>query len=335
MDAVCSYADHMKRANQIVRDDPSAADALDPSTPAIDGYRMVLTDLANTIETHWHPTTTDTDPEFLHDLRVAIRRTRSVLNQGKEVLPAAVLTQTRERFAWLGAQTGPARDLDVMQINWAGYTSSMPSDSLTALEPVRLLIEQHRKQAYESLVLTLNSEAAKVLMTTWSQWLHNPHDGSGGRRASEPVGRVIARRLTRVQAVIVDHGRSIHLDTPADEVHDLRKDAKKLRYLLDCFSPLFPQAPKIELVARLKVLQENLGDHQDAVVHGEDLRKMAGEVHGHGVSSDTILAVGQLIERLDQRRIAARNEFSQQFAFYDSSQTRKAMRAVIRSLKSK
>jgi CHAD domain-containing protein len=301
--------------------------------PAIEGYRTVLADLADKIDANWQSALVGTDPEALHDLRVAIRRTRSVLTQGKEVLPSTLLKEALDSFAWLGAQTGPARDFDVMLINWNEYTVSLPSEVLDSLEPFRLLIGDRRRQAYESLNVALSSQRAKNIMVTWKVWLHGPHDGSGGVRATEPVARVVARRIARVQDVIVDHGRSIHLDTPAEEVHDLRKDAKKLRYLLDCFSPLFPHAPVAELVARLKVLQENLGDHQDAVVHMNDFRVFAGEFHRQKTSLDSMLAIGQLIERLDQRRMVARKQFSKQFAFYDSQQTRKALRSVLRASK--
>ena len=56
-------------------------------------------------------------------------------------------------------------------------------------------------------------------------------------------------------------------DTPAEQVHDLRKDAKKLRYLLECFGSLLPKSPRKQFVKRLKALQDNLGEHQDAEVH--------------------------------------------------------------------
>ena len=54
-------------------------------------------------------------------------------------------------------------------------------------------------------------------------------------------GRWFAKRIARAQANLVDHGRLIGPDTPAEQVHDLRKDAKKLRYLLECFGSLLPK----------------------------------------------------------------------------------------------
>ena len=105
-----------------VSDSPTVP--LDAAMPAVDGFRAVLANLADTIVANWQGTADQVDPEFLHDLRVAVRRTRSVVSQGKNVLPPTIVVQARERFAWLGGLTGPARDLDVYLIEWDGYTAS-------------------------------------------------------------------------------------------------------------------------------------------------------------------------------------------------------------------
>ncbi len=59
----------------------------------------------------------DWDTEFLHDLRVAIRRTRSGLSLVKKVLPDAVVARFKRDFGLLGSLTGPTRDLDVYLLN--------------------------------------------------------------------------------------------------------------------------------------------------------------------------------------------------------------------------
>ena len=121
---------------------------------------------------------------------------------------------------------------------------------------------------------------------------------------------------------LVEAGRLIRSDTPAEHVHDLRKDAKKLRYLIECFGSVLSEKPRKTFVRRLKVLQDNLGVHQDAEVHVATLREIADELHERGERSATMLAVGQLTERIDQRRRAARAEFAERFAAYDIDDTR-------------
>ena len=90
---------------------------------------------------NWPGTIEQLDPEFLHDLRVAVRRTRSVLREGKKVLPPAIVERAEERFGWLGTLTGPARDLDVHLINWATDTDPLTDEVVAALEPVHALLD--------------------------------------------------------------------------------------------------------------------------------------------------------------------------------------------------
>ncbi|MGH9182061.1 MAG: CHAD domain-containing protein, partial [Acidimicrobiales bacterium] len=99
----------------------SPAVALDVGEPALDGVRRVLDHLAATMEANWQGTVDELDAEFLHDLRVAVRRSRSVLAESKWVLASAVRDRYREGFGWLGTATGPARDLDVSVIEWDNY----------------------------------------------------------------------------------------------------------------------------------------------------------------------------------------------------------------------
>ncbi len=306
---------------------------LDRAMPAIEGFRAVFGNLADTMVATWQGTIDQIDTEFLHDLRVAIRRTRSVLSQGKNVVPPAIVERTVERFAWLGSLTGPARDLDVYLIEWASYTGQLGAEGIAALEPVRELLERRREAAHVALGEALQSGEAAELMITWRTWLHEPIGvGPQGVHAERPLGQVVAKRIARANANLVDHGRLIRPDTPAEQVHDLRKDAKKLRYLVECFGSLLPPAPRKTFVRRLKAFQDNLGEHQDAEVHVAELRVISEELHQCGASSTTMLAIGQLTERLEQRRIAARAQFAERFADYDTNATQRALDAALEDL---
>ncbi|MGD9701807.1 MAG: CHAD domain-containing protein [Acidimicrobiia bacterium] len=306
---------------------------LDPQMPAVDGYRAVLTNLATAITANWEGTIDQSDTEFLHDLRIAVRRTRTVLGEAKAVVPAGVRTPARAGFAWLAGLTGPARDLDAYLLEWDRYTGPLGSEVVASLAPVRALLEQRRADAHTDLERALRSQQAADLMSTWTAWLGRPLDREYcDVRAERPLGRLVAKRMARAHSIVVEHGRLIDPDTPAQQVHDLRKDAKKLRYLLECFGSLLPDRPRKRFVKRLKALQDNLGEHQDAEVHVAMLRAIAHELHGAGASSDTMVAIGQLTERLDQHRLAARAEFADRFADFDTKATQGALDAMLEGI---
>ena len=119
--------------------------------------------------------------------------------------------------------------------------------------------------------------------------------------------------------------------TPAERLHDLRKDTKKLRYLLECFGGLFKGKPLKAFVSQLKALQDNLGEHQDAEVHLGQLRELAHDLHKRAtVDTDALLAMGSLGDHLDRRRQHERDEFAHRFAAYDTAANRNALDALLR-----
>ncbi len=299
---------------------------LDPTMPAIDGFRAVLVNLADTIAANWDGAADQIDPEFLHDLRVAVRRTRSLLAQGKQILPEDVIHRARQEFGWLAGLTGPVRDLDVYLIEWESYTGMFSADALGALEPVRELLERRHENASAALATALRSRGAGDWINEWREWLTEAiPTASAGIHANRHLGHVVAKHIRRAHENLIDDGRLINADTPAEEVHNLRKDAKKLRYLFECFATLLPKSPRKGFVQRLKALQDNLGAHQDAEVHVAELRAISHELYAVGASPATMLAIGQLTEKLDQRRIEARVAFAERFDAYDTAATHRAL----------
>ncbi|MDO8364017.1 MAG: CHAD domain-containing protein [Actinomycetota bacterium] len=305
--------------------------ALDPMMHTLDGFRAVLSNMAEVIEANWQGTVEHLDPEFLHVLRVAVRRTRAVLAHGKNVLPPTVTERAREGFAWLGAISGPARDLDVHLLDWDRYTSPLGSAAVSSLEPVRALLQQRQAEAHAALAEGMQSAQARELLEFWRAWLHprpRARRPPPGPQAERLLGAFVVRRIERAQDTLLERGRLIHPDTPAAQVHDLRKDAKRLRYLLECFGGLLPPAPRKRFVQRLKALQDNLGRHQDAEVYVGELRALAHALPP-ATSADTLVALGRLIERLDASRVAARAEFAQRFAAYDTQGTQRALELAL------
>jgi CHAD domain-containing protein len=247
-----------------------------------------------------------------------------VLSQTKGVLPPDVLATSREAFAWLGTETSPARDLDVEVMEWDGYVAPLPDGAADALAPVLAQIVRRRRSAHRALATTLRSDRFVDLMADWRAWLTTPQPpGPDGRDA---IGPTIARRIAKAQKRVVTHGREITADSPPERLHDLRKDAKKLRYLLECFGSLFPAKDRKAFVRRLKDLQDNLGQHQDAEVHVAHLHELAAELNAkRTVDTDAVLAMGQLTAQLDRRRLEERAAFAERFAAYDTKATRRAL----------
>jgi CHAD domain-containing protein len=303
---------------------------LDAAMTTLDGFRAVLDNLRHAILAHWDGAAGDLDPAFLHGLRVALRRTRSVIAEGATVLPPAVLVTAVPGFGRLGALTGPARDLDVYLLGWDTATRALGEETADALQPVRGLLERRRTRAYRELKKGLRSSASTTLLDEWTGWLTGPAVVSvGGPDAPAALREYVVARIEMAHEAVLEHGRLIDDSSPAEQLHDLRKDAKKLRYLLECFGGLLPRKQLKRFVRRLKRLQDNLGAHQDADVMAAALIALSPALRKEQATPATTLAVAQLVELLEARRLAARAEFAARFAEYDSDETQDALALLL------
>ena len=309
----------------------SATVPLHRQMPASDGFRAVLLNLLDTMQDNWQGTIHDLDTEFLHDLRVAVRRTRSIIGQAKRVLPESLRARYRDDFAWLAGATGPTRDLDAYALEWPRYVAELPVADTTALQPVLDHIVRHRGAAHAALVSVLQSERAIALLAGWRIALAmEPVEQPS--QAEESLGRAIAKRFRQAHHTVVHQGRLINAESPAEHLHDLRKDTKKLRYLVECFATAMPGKLRRRFVMQLKGLQDNLGQHQDAEVHAVELAAVAAELAHEQAPGDTLVALSALTQRLEQSQRDARAEFAERFAGYDSPDTEELVAALVEAL---
>jgi CHAD domain-containing protein len=303
---------------------------LDPSMPAVDGFRAVLIGLTVDIDANWEGALDRVDPEQLHDLRVALRRTRTLLGQGKRVLPPDVVATARPVFARVAALTGPARDLDVLVEQWLGHTASFDADTMAALVPAKAALDARGTAAHDLLDAGLRSADTAYEMAWWRATLAGVAAmRPAGETAGSPLGRVVRRRINKVHHDLIRLGRSIDATSPAAQVHELRKTAKKLRYLIECFEPLLHTRSARRFVTRLKALQDTLGEHQDAVVHADVYRSVAVDLSARPDSTAAVLALGRVIERLEQRRLAARVELVERFDDFDARSVRSELARML------
>jgi len=293
-------------------------ESLTPDLPAREALRLILWRLLQTMKANEDGTRRDLDPEFLHDFRVAIRRTRSALGQTKKVLPEPILQQMRKEFAWLGQVTGPTRDLDVYRLNFPAYRASLPSEVRADLDPLLEYLKRQQGQQQRLLARRLNSRRYQNLITDWREWLENPGD-DWAENSDLPIGQLAGERISKSFQRVLREGEEINDTSPAAELHQLRKSCKKLRYLLEFFRSLYPVGEIRKLIKVLKELQDNLGAFQDLSVQSETLRRYARQMaEEEKAPPETLLAMGMLVDHLRRQQLQCRDEFADRFATFSS-----------------
>jgi len=296
--------------------------SLSPDMTAADATRKVLRDLLSTLQRNIPGTRDDLDSEFLHDLRVATRRTRSALSQVKQVLPESIVADFKQRFAWLGQVTGPVRDLDVFLLELPRYRASLPGSMATDLDALEehLHIAHGKEQA--SLKRELESARMYKLLDDWHGVLNaETLPGEPALFADQPIEQVASKRIWRMYKRVLKVGRAIEVDGPAEDMHELRKDCKKLRYLIEFFQGIYPKKELKELIRALKVVLDNLGEFQDLEVQADKLRSFAKDFDPQDPHSmPTVMAIGALVADLLRHQQAAHERFADCFHAFDSAE---------------
>ena len=295
-------------------------------------FRQVLHVLADAVEMTWQGTADELDPEFLHDLRVALRRSRTVLRAAVDVMPDEARRAAIDLAESITLPTAAPRDLDV---HLAGWDTLVDDDRhRLALEPVRHRLEARRRAAHDHLRAVLTEVDRDVWRSGWNALVDSDRDTDGERprRAQRRVGAVVADRVERAHARLVRDGRRITPTSPSTQVHRLRKDAKRLRYLLECFGSLVDGPHGRRYLARLKALQEHLGESQDLAVFRAELISSSTSLTADDASTDTLAALEALIDRIDERARELRSEFDGVFGSFDDDRTRRALKRVLRDL---
>jgi CHAD domain-containing protein len=272
---------------------------------------------------------TGEDDEYLHQLRIAVRRSRTVQRQLAGVFGPDELPGFRADFRWLQQATGPARDLDVYVADFGSLAELLPQRLRPDLDPLRPVLLHSRMTARADMERSLRSPRAGQLFEDWDRFLETLVELPVDDRplAAEPIGRTAGTRIRKVYKRIVGMGRGIDPASPPEAYHELRKKAKELRYLLELFGvKLFDEEHVAPMVRALKALQDVLGRHQDREVQMTMLRSVADEVATLPGGGRACLAMGVLIDRLGLDEVAAREEFGERFADFASHDQRALVR---------
>ncbi|HYB30574.1 MAG TPA: CHAD domain-containing protein [Solirubrobacteraceae bacterium] len=286
---------------------------------------LVLRALLEVIEANLEGTIADLDSEFLHDLRVSVRRSRAVQRELKGVFEPAELAHFRAECRWLQQATGDARDLDVHVLEFAAMQALVPESMRDDLDPLLEVLRGRRARARRALVTALRSERTLTLLSAWRSFLDGLEVSDEEQRpdAARPIAAVAGERIRKVYRQMVRMGSAIDESSPAEQYHEMRKKGKELRYLLELFgAPLYPGEVVKPMIKTLKALQDVLGRHQDREVQIVLLRSLAPEVARAENGEAALLALGALIARLGEEEAAARGEFAARFAEFAAKQQR-------------
>ncbi|MEP7329605.1 MAG: CHAD domain-containing protein [Betaproteobacteria bacterium] len=253
---------------------------------ASDAFAAIIRSCLTQIEGNATGLCTDGDPEWVHQMRIGVRRLRACLALGGAAFPAARLDPLRVELRWLAHALGPARDLDVF------VTATLPAFK-TALargsgagpldRALRSLVARARRQRTAARAAARAAVASPRFVQLMlgagalaATPLAHADESASALDLLTGTARDFARPLLkRRHRKLLALGHDLAHAEPAAR-HAARLAAKKLRYATEFFAPLFPRKRTRDYRRALAALQEELGLWNDAAVAARLAADIAG-----------------------------------------------------------
>jgi CHAD domain-containing protein len=219
-------------------------------------------------------------PEAVHQMRVAVRRARSILSVFHGALGGPAFESAGQHLKGLGGKLGPTRDWDVFVTETApAVGSAMPSSQ--HLTRLLAAARRQRQDSHAALRDYLQSPAFRRLGIELA-WLAAAADGCEILETGQaPLPAFAASVIQRRWKKLTTAGRAIE-ELDAAGLHNVRLRAKRARYAAEIFAPLFPGKPTQRFLRRLSRLQEALGVLNDASVAHALMDVLGGAAGRHG-----------------------------------------------------
>jgi CHAD domain-containing protein len=238
----------------------------------------------------------------IHEMRVAARHLDVLLRAFGPHGPLWAV-RSRDAIRALVMALGRVRDCDV-QLGYLDAIEKRQVNEPIAVKPIRERLQRERIAASAALEQSLDSAGTRDWMQQWRQELAKP-DVAGHAPDAQNTA-VMARDLVRAQArKLRKRADRIDEDSTADDYHEVRIRAKRLRYIVDAFAPLYGPAGA-EYLEALARLQDILGNYHDASVRTQRFRKLAAADSITGAES---FALGRLVESDAAALAACRDEY--------------------------
>lgn len=282
-------------------DPPPAPARPDGSAPAGEHLRAMLERQYRALLAHDPGTRLGSDPEELHQMRVATRRLRAFLRAGRPLLEEGWPEPLRSELAWLGGVLGPVRDLDVLIEHLREEARELERREERAFRRVIRALEDERALARTALLDALATPRYLELLAQLEEAAARPRLVDSDLSVAE----LAAAEFRKLRRAVKRLG-----ENPSDdELHTVRIRGKRARYAAELAEAAVGR-PASRFIREAKVFQDVLGAHQDAVVAEQRVRLLLRHMGGEVLA----FAAGRIVEREHRRRLEARAAFPDAWA---------------------
>lgn len=258
----------------------AGATKLNPGAKAVDAFRQIAWECLSQLQGNLDMVLQGNDIEGVHQMRVALRRLRSLISVFGAVVDRTSCEALVEEVRWINDLLGAARNLDVF------VTETLPPmlEPLHQHKGLQLLGEKARQAqgaAYACLREALQSQRYQRLQLALGAWLEGGawvKPNSNTLSIITLAAKVLGKRYKQLR----QHGRRLVHMHP-EERHQTRISAKKSRYAAEFFTSLYPGNGTKGFIRALADLQGVLGILNDIATTEGVIRDLIGAHPGRAL----------------------------------------------------
>jgi putative phosphoesterase len=239
------------------------------------------------------------DIEYVHKLRVASRRVRAALSIFEECLPTKLTKKWKKTVKNLTSFSGAARDVDIQIAFLENYSTHEDSRAAPGSEWLIELQKARRAVMQSDVIKVLESlEGSKILddVSDSCRTIRGSEDGENSSiKTPSTYEKAHDHLVTRLDELLA-LGQFVHDEGAVAKHHELRIATKRLRYIMEIFSPIYRNGLR-DQISLMKQFQDVLGEMHDYYVWAQDLR-----VHKQDIPANARYGVNKLLVHLGKTR---------------------------------
>ena len=214
-----------------------------------------------------------TDTEFLHQMRIGVRRLRSLIRLTRGANLSELPEPLAEELRWLAVCLGPARDWDVF-VDEVLPPIARSFHARRELTSIRIRAARRRSQQRASAQAAVASPRFLRLLLALGGFFASLNDAAAPPAVSPPALAFATTLLGQRDRKLRKLGKGLAAATVIER-HEVRIAAKKLRYAAEFFAPLFADRRARAYVRSLSRLQSTLGVLNDVATAERLLAELA------------------------------------------------------------
>ena len=279
----------------------SALPSLGPDAPVVDAVRSALMDAQQRIHQR-DPGARQGNGEDVHQMRTSARRLRSQLRLYRDLIEGDWADRLNQELKWLGQRLGTVRDGDVMLGRLRASAGGLGTD----VGPLFTALERRHAADTAALREAFESERYRRLLDQLSEAAEHP---ALSEEAWEPCAPVLPALAWKSWKRLRAPARTLDLSDADVNYHEVRKRAKFARHSAESVADGLDYSAGNDarrFARRARTVQDVLGEHQDATIACDEIRRIAAE---HPGDAAFLLAAGRLLERQAIAADVARTRF--------------------------